>query len=95
VAAVIAVLVVSGVLVSILQGITQSTGHWTLAGWLGLFTPYSLVDAVAYRVLGGKLSAVAAPPGVGGGIVALALCAAIVAGAVVVLYARFRKAGLS
>ncbi|MEV4259403.1 ABC transporter permease, partial [Spirillospora sp. NPDC049652] len=70
VAAVIAVLVVSGVLVSILQGITQSTGHWTLAGWLGLFTPYSLVDAVAYRVLGGKLSAVAAPPGVGGGIVA-------------------------
>ncbi|WP_026415291.1 ABC transporter permease [Actinomadura oligospora] len=95
VAAVIAVLLVSGVLVSIVQGITQNTGHWTLSGWLGLFTPYSLVDAVAYRLLGGKLSAVAAPPGVGGGVAALAVCAAIVLGAVTVLYARFRKAGLS
>ncbi|MEV5569384.1 ABC transporter permease [Spirillospora sp. NPDC052269] len=95
VAAVIAVLLISGALVSILQGITERTGHWTLSGWLGLLTPYSLVDAVSYRLLGGKLSAVSAPPGAGGGLAALAVCVAIVLGAVAVLYARFRKAGLS
>lgn len=95
VAAVIAVLLVSGVLVSIVQGITENTGHWTLSEWLGLFMPFSLVDTVAHRLLGGKMSAVAVPPGVGGGLVALGLIAAVVLGAVVVLYARFRKAGLS
>ncbi|MFC4910734.1 ABC transporter permease [Actinomadura gamaensis] len=95
VAAVIAVLLVSGVLVSILQGITENTGHWTLSGWLALFTPFNLVDAVSHRLLGGPLSAPSSPPGTGGGLAALALCAAIVLGAVAVLYARFRKAGLS
>ncbi|MCP2335588.1 ABC transporter permease [Actinomadura rupiterrae] len=95
VAAVIAVLVVSSALVSILQGITEHTGHWTLSGWLALFTPFNLVDTVSYRLLGGPMSAPSAPPGTGGGLAALALCAAIVLGAVAVLYARFRKAGLS
>ncbi|MFC5180379.1 ABC transporter permease [Actinomadura harenae] len=94
VAAVIAVLLVSSVLVSVVQEITQHAGHWTLSGWLGLLTPYSLVDAVAYRLLGGKLPDIAVP-GVGGGFAALGVCAVIVAGAVVVLYSRFRKAGLS
>ncbi|RFU40259.1 ABC transporter permease [Actinomadura logoneensis] len=94
VAAVIAVLIVSEALVSIVQKIAEHTGHWTMSGWLGLCTPFTLVDAVAVRLLGGK-EGVTVPSGLRGGAVALVLCALIVAGSVLVLHARFRKAGLS
>ncbi|MFI0356288.1 ABC transporter permease [Actinomadura sp. 9N407] len=95
VAAVIAVFMLSGTVVSISQGIAEMRTDFSIAGWLGLFTPFNLVDIVQVRLLGAQSSSIAIAPGVAGGLVALALCAALVAGATMVLYGRFRKAGLS
>ncbi|MFD0685591.1 ABC transporter permease [Actinomadura fibrosa] len=95
VAAVIAVFMLSSTFVLIIQGIAEARTNFTLSGWVGLFAPFNLVDIVQVRLLGAEKSAVQVPPGVGGGVVALALCAAIVLGSIAVLYRRFRKAGLS
>jgi ABC-2 type transport system permease protein len=95
VAAVIAVFMLSGTVVAIIQGIAEMRTDFNLAGWAGLFTPFNLIDIVQVRLLGAQSSSIAIAPGVLGGAVALALCAAVVAGSTMVLYARFRKAGLS
>ncbi|MFI6522388.1 ABC transporter permease [Spirillospora sp. NPDC050679] len=95
VAAVIAIYMLSSAFVVIIQELAQAQTNFTLAGWMGLATPFNLVDIVQVRLLGADPSSGAQPPGTLGGAVALAVCAALVAGATAVLYARFRKAGLS
>lgn len=95
VAAVIAVFMLSTTVVTIVQGIAEQQTNFTLQGWAGLFAPFNLVDIVQVRLLGAQSSSVGIAPGLQGGIVALALCVAIVAGSVAVLYRRYRKAGLS
>ncbi|GLW65653.1 membrane protein [Actinomadura rubrobrunea] len=95
VAAVIAVYSLSAGFVLIVQGLAEAHTNFTLAGWMGLFTPFNLVDIVQVRLLGAEPSAVAVAPGVLGGLVALLLCGVLVAGSIPVLYRRFRKAGLS
>jgi ABC-2 type transport system permease protein len=95
VAAVIAVFMLSATVVAIVQGIAEARTEFGFAGWAGLFTPFNLVDTVQVRLLGAQSSSIAVAPGVLGGLIALALCAALVAGATMVLYGRFRKAGLS
>ncbi|MFG2002681.1 ABC transporter permease [Spirillospora sp. NPDC048911] len=96
VAAVIAVYMISSTIVVIIQGIAENqAGNFTVSGWAGLFSPFNLVDIVQVRLLGAELTAPAAPSGVMGGLVALAVCLALVAGSIAVLYRRFRKAGLS
>ncbi|MEW2355187.1 ABC transporter permease [Spirillospora sp. NPDC029432] len=95
VAAVIAVFMLSTAFVAIVQGLAEMRTEFAVAGWAGLFTPFNLIDIVQVRLLGARSSSIAIAPGVLGGGVALGLCAALVAGSVLVLYARFRKAGLS
>ncbi|TDC69980.1 ABC transporter permease [Actinomadura sp. GC306] len=95
VAAVIAVYMLSTTIVGIVQGIAEERTNFALQGWAGLGAPFNLVDIVQVRLLGAESSSVGIAPGVTGGVVALAVCAAIVLGSIAVLYRRFRKAGLS
>ena len=95
VAAVIAVYLVTAAFVAIIQGLAEMESNWSLAGWVGLFAPFNLVDIVQVRLLGAESSSIAIAPGLPGGLVALATCLGLAAGSVAVLYARFRKAGLS
>ena len=74
---------------------TEANTNFTLQGWIGLGTPFNLVDIVQVRLLGARSSSPGIAPGLTGGVVALAECAVIVVGSVAVLYRRFRKAGLS
>jgi ABC-2 type transport system permease protein len=94
VAGVIAVYLVSLTVVTIVQGIAESQTQYTVSGWAGLFTPFYLVDGVQVRLLGAEPATPQPPPGMTGGVVFAAVCAAVIAGAVGILYARFRKAGL-
>lgn len=93
VTAVIAVYMLSSTFVLIIQGIAESQTNFTFSGWMGLFTPFNLVDSVQVRLLGAEKTAPAVPPAPFGGPVALLICALLVAGSVAVLYRRFRKAG--
>ncbi|MFC5749129.1 ABC transporter permease [Actinomadura rugatobispora] len=95
VASVIAVFMLSTTIVAIVQGLAEMRTNFSLVGWAGLFSPFNLVDIVQVRLLGAKSSSIGIAPGTLGGLVALALCAALVAGSTAVLYGRFRKAGLS
>jgi ABC-2 type transport system permease protein len=96
VAAVIAVFMMSSTIVAIVQGLAEEVlNDFALAGWAGLFAPFNLVDIVQVRLLGAESSSVAIAPGTTGGLVALAICAGLALGAVAILYARFRKAGLT
>jgi ABC-2 type transport system permease protein len=94
VAGVIAVYLVSLTVVTIVQGIAESQSKYELSGWAGLFTPFYLVDGVQVRLLGASASTPQPPPGTFGGVVFAAACAALIAAAIGILYARFHKAGL-
>ena len=95
VAAVIAVYMISAAFAGGVQGIAEVRTNFTLQGWIGLGTPFNLVDIVQVRLLGAQPSSPGIAPGITGGAVALALCAVIIIGSIAVLYRRFRKAGLS
>lgn len=93
VAAVMAVYLVTSAMVLILQGLAYSRGDYGLQGWMALFQPFTLVDVVQVNLLGGRPEGRMGAAGALGGVVALAFCAMIVAGALALLYGRFRKAG--
>jgi ABC-2 type transport system permease protein len=95
VAAVIAVFLLSSAIVLLVQNIAEFRTNFSLAGDAGFFAPFNLVDIVQVRLLGAERTAEAVPDGFLSGVLALLVCAALVAGAVAVLYRRFRKAGLS
>jgi ABC-2 type transport system permease protein len=95
VAGVIAVYLVSFTVVGIVQGIAESQTRYALAGWAGAFTPFYLVDGVQVRLLGAQPATPQPPPTPYGGPVFLAVCLALIVTAVGILYARFRKAGVS
>ncbi|MCW2913537.1 MAG: hypothetical protein JWN52_1605 [Actinomycetia bacterium] len=95
VAAVMAVYMVTSATVLIVQGIGESTGNYGLAGWMGLFTPFNLVDIVQVKLLGADQAAAFIPTSSLGGPVAALLCVALVAGSITILAARFQKAGTS
>jgi ABC-2 type transport system permease protein len=94
VASVIAVYLVSLTVVTIVQGISESQGKYSVAGWAGIFTPFYMVDGVQVRLLGAQSSTPEPPPGQFGGVVFAVACAALIAACIGILYARFRKAGL-
>lgn len=95
VAAVMAVYLISNVVVLTVQGVSLANGDYDLAGWVGLFTPFSLVDGVQTRLLGADLGVrgdTVAPAG--SGAVFLLGCLAVVAVSLLLLVKRFRKAGV-
>jgi ABC-2 type transport system permease protein len=65
-----------------------------VAGWAGLFSVFNLIDIVQAKLLGAT-STMDVPTSALAGPAAALLCAAIVAGALAILYTRFRKAGTS
>ncbi|MCW2937243.1 MAG: hypothetical protein JWN00_228 [Actinomycetia bacterium] len=94
VAAVMAVYMLSSTIVLIVQGIATTQGHYEVAGWAGLFSVFNLIDIVQAKLLGAT-STMDVPTSALAGPAAALLCAAIVAGALAILYTRFRKAGTS
>ncbi len=94
VAAVMAVYLISNVVVLIIQGVGISTGHYDLAGWANLFTPFGLVDGVQIRLLDADIATrgEGVPPA-GSGPVFLLGCLAVIGGSLALLLRRFRKAG--
>lgn len=93
VTAVMAVYLLSSAAVAAVQGIAESQTKFTVARWASAFTPFDLVDGVQVWAFRAQRSSPELPPsGIGGPAFAF-ICAAIVAGSLAVLYARFRKAG--
>ncbi|MBC6458568.1 ABC transporter permease [Actinomadura sp. HBU206391] len=95
VAAVIAVYLLSTATVGIVQAIAEETSNYGVAGWAGLFAPFTLVDGVQVSLLGTESPTIGGPPAGAGGPVFCLVCAAVIAGSLAVLYGRFRKGGLS
>ncbi|NED56829.1 ABC transporter permease, partial [Micromonospora aurantiaca] len=69
VAAVIAVYMVSAAFTGAVQGIAEAQTNFTLQGWIGLATPFNLVDIVQVRLLGAQSSSPGIAPGLTGGAV--------------------------
>jgi ABC-2 type transport system permease protein len=93
VTAVMAVYLISTAAVGAIQRIAENQTKFTVARWAGMFTPFNLVDGVQVWALRAKAAAPEPPPSGAGGPVFTLACAAVVAGALAVLYLRFRKAG--
>ncbi|MFJ9612605.1 ABC transporter permease [Streptomyces noursei] len=95
VAAVIAVLTIPYGAVSAVQGIASFQGSESAVGWLGLFSPITLVDGVQATFLGGTSSFPnGLAPTTGAGFVYLLVSLLVIAGCYGLLMRRYRKAGL-
>lgn len=95
VAGIITVLTLSFAIVSALQGlIGHGQGEMTAAGWLGLFSPMTLVDGVQTWAFGAASSAPVAPQDDATGVAFCLVAVATIAGSLAVLVRRYRKVGL-
>ncbi|MHB6908562.1 ABC transporter permease subunit [Streptomyces sp. CB02959] len=95
VAAVIAVLTIPYGAVSAVQGIASFQGSEAAVGWLGLFSPITLIDGVQSTFLGGTSSFPnGLKPSTGAGAVYLLVSLLLIAGCYGLLMRRYRKAGL-
>ncbi len=95
VAAVIAVLLVTYSAVTVVQGIAVDQQKMMLAGYAGVFSPFTLVDGVQVWLLHASPSTAAGPPGTTGGLVFLAVTVALAAGSFGLLVLRYRKVSIS
>jgi ABC-2 type transport system permease protein len=91
IAAIITTLIMSYTVVSTVQGIAEEQGEYDVAGYAGLFSPYTLVDGIQVALFDAERSTPAGPPGSGGGLLFAAVALVVVAGCMVVLLRRFRK----
>ncbi|MGW2630321.1 ABC transporter permease subunit [Streptomyces chattanoogensis] len=95
VAAVIAVLTIPYGAVSAVQGIASVQGSESAVGWLGLFSPITLLDGVQASFLGGTTSFPDnLAPSTAAGFVYLLVALIAIAGSYALLTLRYRKAGL-
>jgi ABC-2 type transport system permease protein len=96
VAAVIAVFTISYAAVSSLQAVASRQSHSGVIGWLGLFSPITLIDGVQSWWLGETSSSVAeyGPQGAAAGTVYLLVVLGLIAGSFALLMRRYRKVGL-
>ncbi|NDL58368.1 ABC transporter permease [Phytoactinopolyspora mesophila] len=95
VAAIITVLALSYTVVTVLQGIVgHGQNDMATAGWLGLFSPMTLVDGVQAWALGADPSTIAGPPNDVAGIVFCLVALAVIAGCFRLLVFRYRKVKL-
>ncbi|EME98081.1 ABC transporter permease [Streptomyces mobaraensis NBRC 13819 = DSM 40847] len=95
VAAVIAVLTISYGAVSTVQGIAYARDNTDVIGWLGLFSPITLIDGVQTAFLDATSSFPGGHgPGAGAGAVYLLVVLSLIAGSYALLMRRYRKAGL-
>jgi ABC-2 type transport system permease protein len=91
IAAIIAVLIVVGLVGAILEGVSVDTHHETLAGYLALISPFTLVDGVQVWLLGATPNTPQGPPGRLGGLVFLVVTLAEIVAAYLLLQLRYRK----
>jgi ABC-2 type transport system permease protein len=89
---VMAVYLLSSAAVGSVQAVAQHQGHQDVAKWAGLFTPFDLVDGVQSWALRERPTTLGPPGGLGGPVFTV-VCAALIAGSVLLLFVRFRKAG--
>jgi ABC-2 type transport system permease protein len=96
VAAVIAVLMISYGVVSSVQGVAYGQGDNSLIGWMGLFSPITLVDGVQTWWLGTKSAFVGGygPPDALAGVVYLLVALGLIGGSFALLMRRYRKVGM-
>ncbi|MEW1658355.1 ABC transporter permease subunit [Streptomyces sp. NPDC093707] len=95
VAAVIAALTIPYGAVSAIQGIATLRGSDGAVGWLGLFSPITLIDGVQSTFLGGTSSFPnGLAPSTGAGFVYVLVSLLVIAGCFGLLMRRYRKAGL-
>ncbi|MEU5210981.1 ABC transporter permease [Streptomyces sp. NPDC020742] len=95
VAAVIAVLTIPYAAVTAIQNIAFMQGNESAVGWLGLFSPITLIDGVQSALLGGASSFPnGLEPTTGAAAVYLLVILSVVAGSYALLMRRYRKAGL-
>ena len=95
VAVIITVLSVSYTAVVAVQGIAQSYNNLTLAGYLGLFSPFTLADGVQIALVNAPTSTPAPPPGTGGKAIFVVVAVVLVAGCYGLLLRRYRKLNAS
>ncbi|MFL6162084.1 MAG: ABC transporter permease [Jatrophihabitantaceae bacterium] len=95
VAVIITVLSVSYTAVVSVQGIAQYYNNLTLAGYLGLLSPFTLADGVQIALVNAPTSTPAPPPGAGGETVFVVLAVALVAGCYGLLLRRYRRLNAS
>lgn len=95
VAVIITVLSVSYTAAAAVQGIAQSYNSLTLAGYLGLFSPFTLADGVQTALVNAPTSTPAPPPGSGGEVVFVLVAVAVIAGCYGLLLRRYRKLNAS
>lgn len=91
VAAIITTLVMSYTMVSTVQGIADEQGETDVAGYAGMFSPYTLVDGIQVALLDAEKSTITGPPGATGGVAFAVAAVAFVVACLAVLQWRFRK----
>ncbi len=96
VAAVIAALTIPYGAVSSVQGIADSQGHVAIIGWLGLFSPITLIDGVQTWWLGTSSAFVGGygPQNALAGTVYLLVVLGLIGGSFALLMRRYRKVGM-
>jgi ABC-2 type transport system permease protein len=97
VAAIIAVFVISYAAVSSVQGVAQNQERYHVIGWVGVFSPITLIDGFQTWFLGATSAFphASGPPSMVAGLVYLAVLAGAVAGCFGLLMRRYKKVGLS
>jgi ABC-2 type transport system permease protein len=96
VAAVIALFTISDGAVGAVQGIAHNRGNDTVSGWLGLFSPITLIDGAQSWMFGiDPAGQPAGPPNASAGLLFVLVILGASAGCFGLLMARYRKAGLS
>ena len=95
VAAIISVLMVLAGVQGATQEIALQEGADNLAGYLGLLSPFTLVDGVQSRVLGADSVLLAPPPGTTGAVVFALVVALVIAASFAALLLRYRKVSVS
>jgi ABC-2 type transport system permease protein len=97
VAAVIALFVITYAAVSSVQGVAGAQEHYDVIGWIGLFSPITLIDGFQTWFLGAHSAfpQAAGPPNAAAGLAYLLVLVGVIAGTFGLLMRRYRKVGLS
>lgn len=97
VAAIIATFVITYAAVSSVQAVADSQEKFHVIGWLGVFSPISLIDGFQSWFLGATSAFphASGPPDAAAGLVYLLVILALIGGSFGLLMRRYRKVGMS
>lgn len=97
VAAVIALFAITYAAVSSIQGVAGAQEHYDVIGWIGLFSPITLVDGFQTWFLGAQSAFPhhSGPPNAAAGVTYLLVLFGVIAGTFTLLMRRYEKVGMS